>query len=267
MFRSTIGLKNFGELYDILLGFGITIVVDFLKWLDQYPISKHALAITIMFFKHVLSLIMYLRCSYESLSGPDTDMLLHLTIALLNSSSENNVHSGEEYESNSFSTLSSIWQNWAMLNEEWRACYRSSKSKQGWPLYLIVSMVGSLHLLIQLISFQELCFFLAISWILRSKKDYFLFLTVFWKVFQSLIFFKALYFARFLLYLLFHQLFACFVILTIFEFFVQILFMMLAKLLTTLSKLGISKTLDMSKFFNDVITSLINNSSSLLFFW
>ena len=41
---------------------------------------------------------------------------------------------------------------------------------------------------------------------------------------------------------------------------------MLAKSLTTLSKLGISKMLDVSKFFNDAITSLIKNSFSLLFF-
>ena len=31
VFRRTIGLKDLGELYNDLLGFGITIVVDFLK--------------------------------------------------------------------------------------------------------------------------------------------------------------------------------------------------------------------------------------------
>ena len=118
VFKSTIGLKNFSKLYNVLLGFGITIVIKFLKWLGQYPISKHALAIAIMFFKYVLSLIMCLRCPHESLSGPGANVLLHLTIALVNSSSENNVHSDEEYKSNLFSTLSSIWQNWAVLNEE-----------------------------------------------------------------------------------------------------------------------------------------------------
>ena len=204
MFRSTMDLKDFGKSYNILLGFGITIVVKFLKWLGQYPISKHALAIAMMFFKHILSLMMCLRYPHKSLSGPGADMLLHLTIALVNSSSENDVHSGEEYKSNSFSTLSSIWWNWAMLNEEWRACHRSSKFKQDWLLYLIISMAGSLHLLTQLISSQGPCFLLAISWILRSKKDRFVFLTVFWKVFQSSIFFKALYFARSLLHLSSH---------------------------------------------------------------
>ena len=90
------GLKDFGELYDILLGFGITIVVKFLKWLGQYPISKHVLAIVMIFFKHVLSLIMCLRYFYNSLSGLGTDMLLHLTIALVNSFLANNVYDDEE---------------------------------------------------------------------------------------------------------------------------------------------------------------------------
>ena len=183
VFRSIMGLKDFSELYDVLLGFEITIVIEFLKWLGQYPISKHALAIAMMFFKHILSLMMHLRYPHKSLSGPDVDVLLYLTIALVNSSLENDIHGGEEYESNLFSMLSSIWWNWAVLNEEWRACHRSSKSKQGWPLYLIISMAGSLCLLTQLISSQGLCFLLAISWILRSKKDYFVFLTVFQKAF------------------------------------------------------------------------------------
>ena len=61
-----------------------------------------------MFFKHILSLMMHLRCPHKSLSGLGADVLLHLTIALVNSSLENDVHGGEKYKSNSFSTLSSI---------------------------------------------------------------------------------------------------------------------------------------------------------------
>ena len=56
VFRSIMGLKDFSELYNVLLGFEITIVIEFLKWLGQYSISKHALAIAMMFFKHILSL-------------------------------------------------------------------------------------------------------------------------------------------------------------------------------------------------------------------
>ena len=35
----TIGLKDFGELYDILFSLGITIVIDLLKCNGQYPSS------------------------------------------------------------------------------------------------------------------------------------------------------------------------------------------------------------------------------------
>ena len=102
------GLNNLAESYDILLGFGIMIVVKFLKWLGQYPVSKHVFAIVIMFFKHVLSLIMLLRYPYDSLLGLDTDMLLYLTIVLVNSSSANNVYGDEKYNPSSFRTLSSM---------------------------------------------------------------------------------------------------------------------------------------------------------------
>jgi len=108
VFRSTMDLKNFSESYNILLGFGITIVVEFLKWLGRCSKSKHALAMAIMLLKHVLSLMMLLRCHYESLSGLGADELLHLTIVLVNSISENNAHDNKEYKSNLFSTFSSI---------------------------------------------------------------------------------------------------------------------------------------------------------------
>jgi len=66
MFRSTINLKDFSESYDILLGFGITIVIEFLKWLGQCPKSKHALAMVMILLKHVLSLIILLRYPHDN---------------------------------------------------------------------------------------------------------------------------------------------------------------------------------------------------------
>ena len=140
--RSTMGLKDLGESYNALLGFGITMVIEFLKWLGQYPISIHALAMVMMFFKHVLSLTTRLRFPHDNLLGPGADKLLHLTIVLVDSSSENDDHDADWYEFSSFNTFSSTWQNWAVLNEEWRACQRSFSSKQGQPLYLIISMAG-----------------------------------------------------------------------------------------------------------------------------
>ena len=163
--RSTISLKDFGESYNVLLGLEITIIVNFLKWLSQYPDSIQALVMAIIFWRYILSLIMHLRCSHNSLLGPGADKLLHLTMALVNSSSKNSGHNKEWYRFNSFSTFSSTWRNWAVLNKEWRACQSSFNSKHRRPLYLIISMAGRLHLLTQLMSSQGPCFLLVISWI------------------------------------------------------------------------------------------------------
>jgi len=42
-------------------------------------------------FKHILSLIMLLRYLYESLLRPEVDILLHLAMELMNSSSEKGI--------------------------------------------------------------------------------------------------------------------------------------------------------------------------------
>ena len=55
------GLNNLRVLYKVLLNFGITMVVDILKWEDQKSKSKHELVILIMLFKHILFLRIYLR--------------------------------------------------------------------------------------------------------------------------------------------------------------------------------------------------------------
>ena len=120
--RSTIGLKDLGKSYAALLGFGITIVIEFLKWLGQYPILIQVLAMAMMFSRHILSLTIHLRYSHNNLSGLRADELLHLTMVLVNSSSENGDHDKEWYGFNSFNIFSSTWQNWIVLNEEWRAC-------------------------------------------------------------------------------------------------------------------------------------------------
>ena len=125
-------------------------------------------------------------------------------------------------------------------------------------------MAGSLHLLIQLMSSHERCFLFAISWILKSKNDCFVFLIVIQKAFQSSILFDNLYFSRSQLQFSSHQLFECLMILTIFEFFIQLLSTMLANLLTIFLKWGISNKLDMSIFLKNTITSLTNDSFSSL---
>jgi len=106
-----IDLKDLGVLYNVLLGFGITMVVELLKWLGQYPTSKHAFAIAMMFFKQSLSFIMHLKCLYGSLLEQGADILLHLTMVLVNSSSENSTYNDEVYDLSSFRTFSFTWRN------------------------------------------------------------------------------------------------------------------------------------------------------------
>jgi len=59
--RRMIGLNALGESYNILLGFGITMVVEILKCEDQKPKLKHEFAMLTKFFKHISSLRIYLR--------------------------------------------------------------------------------------------------------------------------------------------------------------------------------------------------------------
>ena len=136
---------------------------------------------------------------------------------------------------------------------------------QGYLLYLIILIAGSLCLLTQFISSQGLHFLFTISWILRSKKDFFIFLTILQNFFQFSMLFENLQFARSLLYSSFHQLLECFMILTIFEFFNQVRSTMLAKSITTFSNLSMFEMFDMSNFEKDAMTSLMNLSSFSLF--
>jgi len=74
-----------------LLGLGIIIVEEILKWDGQWPKSVQAFAMEITFLRHVLSLRMILRCLHDNLSSPGIDELLHLVKELMNSSSAKHV--------------------------------------------------------------------------------------------------------------------------------------------------------------------------------
>ena len=63
---------------------------------------------------------------------------------------------------------------------------------------------------------------------------------------------------------MFYQLFKCFMILIIFEFFAHTLSMLLAKFLMVFFKWGISDKFDMSRFLIDMIISWMNCPSSSL---
>ena len=156
----------------------MTIVNDILKWLGQYPSSKHALAIQITFLKHALTLMICLRWPHNNLSDLEDKESQQLPIACVNSSSENFGHIKDEKESSSFKIILSTVRNWAELKDKWRACQKMSSSKHRLPLCFIISITGSLYLLTQFISSHRPCFWLAISWIFKSKNSLFVLLTV-----------------------------------------------------------------------------------------
>ena len=69
-----------------MLGLEIITVEEILKWDSQWLNLMQVLVMKMMFFRHVLSLRMILRCLYNNLSGPEVDELLHLVKELTNSS-------------------------------------------------------------------------------------------------------------------------------------------------------------------------------------
>ena len=110
MFKRTIGLNVFGESYNVLLYLGIMIVEEILKWDGQWPSSIQVFAMEMIFFKHVLSLRIILRCLYDSLSGPGVEELLHLIRELTNSSFVKCIQDKDENDPNSSRTSQSIMQ-------------------------------------------------------------------------------------------------------------------------------------------------------------
>ena len=114
------GLNNFGESYNSLLGFGMMIVIEILKWEGQWPSSKYALAMLMIPFRHTLSLMMFLRCFYESLLGSGVDKLLHLAMESINSFSEKGAQDKDIILGILSKISVSIWWSWAILNDEWR---------------------------------------------------------------------------------------------------------------------------------------------------
>jgi len=86
----------------------MTIVNEILKWLGQYPNSKQALAIEMIFFKYTLFLMIHLRWLHHNLSSPGEEESQQLMITQVNSSSENSSQDKEEKKPSSFKTISSI---------------------------------------------------------------------------------------------------------------------------------------------------------------
>lgn len=103
-----------------------------------------------------------------------------------------------------------------------------------------------------------------ISWILRSKNCYFVFLTVLQNCFQSSKLLDNLYFSKSLQQFSSHQLLKCLVMLMAFKFFSQVTSTAEANLSTALSRLVIYDMLEVLIFLMKLVRSLMNvNSSSL----
>ena len=125
----------------------------------------------IMLFKHLSSLRMILRWLHDNLSGPGVEALLQFAMAILNSSFKNGGQGEVGLLMISSRTSMSTWWWRAVLKVEWSAFHRSLMSWYYWLLCLMALIVGNFLLLTQFMSSQGLYFLLAISWILRSKKD------------------------------------------------------------------------------------------------
>ena len=144
----TIGLKALGEPYNSLLGLEMIMDIETLKCAGQWPSSKHASAILMIFLKYILSLIILLRCFHDNLSGLEVNELLHWLMEIMNSTSKNGFQVIVCFLIISFNRLILIWWSCAVLKDEWSICYKLLISVHGWPLYWIASMAGSFCLLI-----------------------------------------------------------------------------------------------------------------------
>jgi len=80
------------ELYKVLLGLGMMINNDILKYNSQYSKLIYILVMLTKFFKHVLSLMITLRFFQDILIRLDIDKLLQLAIELSNSLLENKAY-------------------------------------------------------------------------------------------------------------------------------------------------------------------------------
>ena len=164
-------------------------VIDILKCKGQWLSLRHVLVILMIFFKHILSSIIHLRCLYEILSGLEVEELLHLAIELIKFSSENPSQNDDVKDRiSSRISFSTCWSE-AMLNDKWSVNQRLFISRH----------------------------------VLRSKNDCFMSLTVLLNCFQSSRLLEDLYTSKSLLYLAFYQLLEWTIVLMIFKFCPHIL--------------------------------------------
>ena len=92
MFKRIIGLNILGVLYNILLGLGMMIDIDSLKWHGQCSKLIYTLAMFMILTRHAKFLVITLRCLQDNLSGLEVKSLLYLLIDVKNFSLEKGGH-------------------------------------------------------------------------------------------------------------------------------------------------------------------------------
>jgi len=115
------GWKDFGELYATLLGLGIIIDKNVLKWDSQWSRLILILVILTIFSKYLSYLIISLRCLHKILSSLEAVKLLHLLIAIMNSSLEKGFHIEYDLEGSFSNKEAFTYRLWVELNVWCRA--------------------------------------------------------------------------------------------------------------------------------------------------
>ena len=137
-------------LYASLLGLGITTNIASLKCLGQYSREIQAVARSTILLRHELLFNISLRCLQDTWSGSGVNIDKHLAIASLISCCENRGHSIRSSYVILLRNLLLVSQFLAKLYDLWRAFHRESRVLHGWPLNLMVLIVGSDFFLTQL---------------------------------------------------------------------------------------------------------------------
>ena len=120
----TIRQNIFKELSTILLGLGVMIKKDFLKYNGQYSMPMQVLTITTMLRRHLLSSIMTFMCFYEIWSSSGENKLLYLLMVFLNSFLEKCSHYIVGFNRVLSNRLGFIWWFCTELNIWYKVCYK-----------------------------------------------------------------------------------------------------------------------------------------------
>ena len=217
--------------------------------------------------RHLSSETNSLICNYDKWSGPRVDELLHFLMVLLNSNFETEGYLAYEYDSSLLRSNTLTWWYWAKLNMEYRTYHKLSNLIYGLPLKTIISDARRFFFLTQFMSSQDFLFFKVISWVLLSKNDCLVFLTVFLKSFQFETNLETWYASSLAVYLLFHQSLDYLVILTHFVCLLHIVLSKWANVFTTLSSNWLSLIAKVLMFLRLALSCLIRFFSSSLLLW